>query len=109
MVLYILLCAFCTVALLAAVWLLAALLLLPVRDCDTYMLLLASGDGERLEQQCRAYLLLSGIGAIRRPLLLVDQNLSAEGRAAASMLADDHAQIRLCTLSQFDEIIHTEK
>ena len=109
MVLYILLCAFCTVALLAAVWLLAALFLLPVRDNDAYMLLLASGDGARLEQQCRAYLLLCGIGAIRRPLLIVDQSLTKEGRAAAKLLAQDHAQIRLCSLAEFEEILHTEK
>lgn len=109
MVLYIVLCALCTVALLAAVWLLAALLLLPVRDSDTYMLLLASGDGARLEQQCRAYLLLNGVGAIKRPLLIVDQSLTREGRLAASLLAEDHAQIRLCTLEEFETIIHTER
>lgn len=109
MVLYILLCAFCTVALLTAVWLLAALLLLPVRDEDTYMLLLAEGSGERLEQQCRAYLLLNGIGAIRRPLLIVDRSLTREGRLTASLLARDHAQIRLCTPEEFETILHTER
>ncbi len=109
MVLCILLCALCTVALLAGVWLLAAFFLLPVRDNDTYMLLLAAGSGARLEQQCRAYLLLNGLGAIRRPLLLVDQSLTEEGRAAAKLLAQDHAQILLCTLAELEEILHTEK
>lgn len=109
MILNILLCALCAAGLLAALWLLAAVLLLPVRDDNTYMVLLASGDAERLEQQCRAYLLLHTIGAIRRPLLVVDDGLSREGRAAARLLAQDHVQIRLCTLAELEETLHTEK
>lgn len=105
----ILLCALCAAGLLTAVWLLAAALLLPVRDNSTYMILLASGNGEALEQQCRAYLLLNTLGAIRRPLLVADEGLTREGRAAAQLLANDHAQIRLCTKAELRELLHTEK
>lgn len=104
----ILLCALCTVGLLAAVWGLAAAALLPVRDNETYMVLLASGDGAKLERQCRTYLLLSSLGALRRPLYLTDRALTREGRAAAAMLAEDHPQIHLCTLAELEELLHTE-
>lgn len=104
----VLLCALCAAGLLTAVWLLAAAFLLPVRDNHTYMVLLASGDAEHLEQQCRAYLLLNTIGAIRRPLLLTDDGLTREGRAAAECLARDHAQIRLCTRAELGDLLHTE-
>lgn len=104
----ILLCALCTVGLLAAIWLLAAAVLLPVRDSETYLVLLASGDGTKLERQCRSYLLLNGLGALRRPLYLTDCALTQEGRAAAAMLAEDHPQIQLCTLAELEERLHTE-
>lgn len=109
MVWMILLCALCTVGLLAAVWLLAAAFLLPVQGDDTYMILLAAGDGERLERQCRAYLLLNSLGAIRRPLYLTDCALTQQGREAAAMLAEDHFQIRLCTAAELEELLHTER
>ena len=105
----VLLCALCTAGILAAVWLIAAALLLPVRDDETYMVLLASGDGERLERQCRTYLLLNSLGAIRRPLFVTDCGLTREGRAVAAMLAQDHAQLRLCTAAELGELLHTGK
>lgn len=105
----IILCALCAAGLLSAVWLLAALILLPVRDTSTYMVLLASGNGERLEQQCRAYLLLNGIGVIRRPMVIADDGLDGEGKAVAAFLAQDHAQIRFCTVAELREILHTGK
>lgn len=105
----ILLCALCTVGLLTAIWLLAAACLLPVRDNDTYMVLPACGDGERLEQQCRAYLLLNTVGAIQRPLLVADNGLTEQGKTVARLLASDHAQIRLCSFAELEGILHTEK
>lgn len=109
MFLTVLLCALCTVGLLAAVWLIAAALLLPVRDDEVYMVLLAAGDGEQLERQCRTYLLLSSLGAIRRPLLVADCGLTREGRAAAALLVQDHARLQLCTSAELGELLHTEK
>lgn len=104
----VLICALCAAGLLAAVWLLAAAFLLPVRDDQTCMVLLASADAERLEQQCRAYLLLNAAGLLRRPLLLTDDGLTDAGRAAASLLARDHPQITLCSKKELMEYLHTE-
>lgn len=105
----IILCVLCAVGLLALVFLLAAAILLPVRDNNIYMLILASGNGERLEQQSRAYLLLHTVGLLRRPLLIADNGLTKQGRAAARQLVRSHTQIQFCTAKELGVLLHTER
>lgn len=103
------LCVLCAIGLLTVVFLLAAAILLPVRDNNIYMLLLCSGSGERLEQQTRAYLLLHAAGLLRRPLLIADNGLNRQGRTAARQLVQDHPQIRFCGSKELEVLLHTEK
>ena len=105
----IILCVLCAVGLLALVFLLAAAIMLPVRDNTIYMLILASGNGERLEQQSRAYLLLHAVGMLRRPLLIADNGLTKHGRTAARQLVKAHSQIRFCGAKELEVLLHTEK
>ena len=83
--------------LLAALWALTARCLLPVRAGEVFFVLTGCGDGEALERQCRAYLLLKHAGVLRRPLLLADCGLNPAGRALAERLAHLDDDVLLCT------------
>ena len=92
----ILLCVLIPLALLWPAILIPARLLLPPCPDGLYTVLLASGSGDRLEQQCRAWLLLRRFGLIRQSLLIVDAGLNAEGQAIAAHLAALSPSIILC-------------
>ncbi len=103
----VLLCALLTVLVLLIGGLIFAWLLLPLRPGRLYSVLPARGDGEGLEQQCRAYLFLYHLGVFRQALWIVDLGLNGEGRALASRLADLDPSIRICTPEQLQEILTT--
>ena len=103
MLLEILICALAAAAVLVLLWLLCAQFLLPVRTKNVWMLLVGQGDGATLEQDCRAYLLLKTAGALCRPLVIVDESLSEEGRSLAERLTSLDGSIRLCTWEELRE------
>ena len=92
----ILLCALLSAGVILLGGLLLARLLLPLQPEGIRSVLRAVGDGGDLEQPCRAYLFLRGLGVFRQPLLLVDFGLSEEGRALAERLTRLDPAIRLC-------------
>jgi hypothetical protein len=94
MILEICLCALAAAAVLVLLWLLCAQFLLPVRTKNVYLLLLGRADGETLEQDCRAYLLLKNAGVIQRPLIIVDDGLNSDGQRLA---AKPHSSPRIRT------------
>ena len=106
MLLEIFLCAAITVLLILLGWGISALFLLPVRGDEVYMLLSASGDGAGLEHQCRAYLLLKGLGLLHRPLLMVDFGLNEQGRALAEKLTVLDGAIVLCSPEEMTNLLH---
>lgn len=101
----VLLCALLTVLAVLIGGLIFAWLLLPLRPGRLYSVLPARGDGEGLEQQCRAYLFLYHLGVFRQDLLIVDLGLDDKGRILATRLADMDPSIRICTPAQLLEII----
>lgn len=105
MLLRILFCAALTVLLLAAGYWLSCRVLLPLRGRGMYTVLYCTGDGEELETQVRAYLLLRGLGVLRLPLLLVDAGLTDEGRALTQKLAGLDGSVRLCEESKLTDIL----
>lgn len=92
----ILLCALGAAAVLVLCWLLLARLLLPMQTKQSFLVLPCRGDGDTMEQDCRAYLLLRSIGALQQPLLLVDSGLSEEGRRLAGLMTTLDPSIELC-------------
>ena len=104
--LQILLCAALTLLLLGLGWGLRAVCLLPVTGKQLCMVLSARGDGESLEQQCRAYLLLRSFGLLRRPLVLVDAGLSEQGLRLAELLSGQDENILLCKPQELLQILH---
>ena len=104
----VLLCALLAAALLVLLWLLCAQVLLPIRTKNTFVLLLARGDGAGLEQDCRAYLLLRNVGAIRRPLLLIDDGLTDEGRRLAEQLTELDSRILLCRMEELGGVLRRD-
>lgn len=107
MIAEILLCAVAAALVLTLLWLLCAQLLLPIRSKNAVLLLRGSGDGETLEQDCRAYLLLRSIGAFARPLCIVDDGLSDEGRKLAEQLLTLDANIHLCRMEDISAYFTT--
>lgn len=101
----VLLCALLTAVIVVIGGLILAWLLLPLRPGRLYSVLPARGEGEGLEQQCRAYLFLQHLGVFRQDLLIVDLGLDEEGRDLAARLADLDPAIRICTPAQLEEII----
>ena len=77
------------------VFALRALVLLPVESENFLLLLSARGNGENLEQRCRTYLFLQGLGVLRRDLIIVDRGLTAEGRRLAEQLVRTYPQLQL--------------
>lgn len=76
--------ALLTAALLAGLGWVRARLLLP--PGAIWAVLPASGDGAELEQTYWGWRLLRRIGFLRRPLLLLDLGLDAQGRQIAEAL-----------------------
>lgn len=103
MLLEILLCALAAAAMLTLLWLLCAQFLLPIRTKNVWLLLRGCGDGDTLEQDCRAYLLLRTAGAIKRPLVIVDDGLNEEGRLLAERLTELDGDIRFCGWDELQE------
>ena len=103
----IIICALAAAGLLAAVWLVCAKYLLPIRTKDAFLVLAARGRGEALEQQCRAYLLLKNAGILQRPLLIVDLGLDTEGRCLAQLLKGMDGQISVCRAQELCRILQT--
>ena len=103
----ILLCALAAALILGLLWLLLAQFLLPIRAKEAFLVLLGQGDGENLEQNCRAYLLLRSAGMLRRPLLLVDDGLSEEGLALARQLTLLDSSILLCRFADLQQTVQS--
>ena len=74
-----------------------ALMLLPLRSRHAVVVLPAAGDGAALEQEVRSCLLMRRWGLLRRPIVLVDRGLDAEGRRLARTLTALAEGIVLCT------------
>lgn len=90
-----LLCILAAFLTLLLVFVIRALVLLPVESGDFLLLLSARGDGEALEQRCRTYLFLQGLGVLRRDLIIIDRGLTPEGRRLAEQLVGTYPQLRL--------------
>ena len=76
----------CVVGLALAGWWLFGLLLRPLPGPEARVLLAGRGAGEHLEQQVRAFVWLRGMGLVRCPILIVDVDLTPEGRELALRL-----------------------
>lgn len=109
MILEICLCALAAAAVLVLLWLLCAQFLLPVRTKNVYLLLLGRADGETLEQDCRAYLLLKNAGVIQRPLIIVDDGLNSDGQRLAGELTRLDSAITLCPRDSLEEILKAQE
>ena len=88
-------CCLLTAALAALGCLCWARLLLPLRGRGVVPLVLGRGDGEGLEQDLRACLLLRHCGLLRTEIWILDRGLSPAGRALAERLCGLEAEIRL--------------
>lgn len=104
----ILICALAAGVLILLGWGFAMWALLPVRGEDLHLTVTACGDAERLEQQCRSYLLLQDAGVLELPLLICDTGLSPAGRKTAELLVREHPQVRLCQPAQWKEMLQME-
>ena len=104
----ILLCALGAAAVLGLLWLLLAQLLLPMQTKQSFLVLPCRGDGETVEQDCRAYLLLRSIGALQQPLLLVDSGLSEEGKRLAGLMTTLDPSIELCQAQALQSRMESE-
>ena len=102
----ILLGALLTAAIFAVlVWASARLLLPPG---TLWAVLPASGDGARLEQTYWAWRLLRRMGVLRRPLLLLDLGLDAQGRQIAEALTRLGEPVLLVAAGSLDAYFDTE-
>ncbi len=100
------------IALLAAIglasliWLFVRTLLFrPVISHSALVLLCARGDGQELEQQVRALVMLRRERGIVGEILVVDCGLSEEGRHLCYLLARQEHSVTLCHCEEIENYL----
>lgn len=82
-----LLAAVCAMGLAFVAWWLFGLVLRPLPNWESRIILPGRGEGEQLEQQLRSLIWLRGLGLIRCPIIIADIDLTPQGWELALRLA----------------------
>lgn len=90
----------------AILWsLVRPVLFVPPQQKNAVALISARGDGNDLEAQVRALVLLRGKHGVVSEILLVDCGLSEEGKALCRLLARQYRRVALITMDDIAKYV----
>lgn len=87
-------------------WCFIGAMLRPVFCPKTVTLLPADGDGEKLEQQSRAFAWLRDGRTLGGKLVIIDCGLSEQGLACVKVLCEKYPWLTVCAPDEAEEYIH---